>query len=187
MSTHNSTVDVAYVAGFAALICVFAFVAIPIGAAGVPIVLQNAVIILTALIVGARRAVLATALFLTVGLALPVLAGGRTTLVALAGPTAGYLLGYLLAAAVAGALAYRALPRARGSQLTWFTAAGVAGLAAQYLCGALGLVLRTDLSLAAAAAAQLPFLAVDAAKVAAMVLIALGVHAAIPDLLPRRP
>ena len=38
----NPLLDVAYIAVFAALIIALAFVAIPVGAAGVPIVLQNA-------------------------------------------------------------------------------------------------------------------------------------------------
>ena len=98
--------DIALIAVFAAIIIVLGFVSIPVGAAGVPIVLQNAAVILAGLVLGRRRGFLTAAVFLLVGLALPVLAGGRTVIAALGGPTVGYLVGYLVSAYVAGALAY---------------------------------------------------------------------------------
>lgn len=187
MNQRSTATDVAFIAVFAALIIVFAFVSIPVGAAGVPIVLQNAVVILTGLVLGPRRGFLAALVFIGLGVVgLPVLAGGRTTLAAMAGPTAGYVVGYLFAAAVAGALAYRAPVKKKTAQIGWFTLAGIAGLACQYLFGAIGLMIRADLTVGAAAAAQLPFIVPDGIKVALMIAIALGVHAAFPDLL-RKP
>jgi biotin transport system substrate-specific component len=186
-ASRSTVQDLAYVAVFAALIIVLAFVAIPLGAAGVPIVLQNAAIVLAGLVLGGRRGFLVAALFLFLGLiGLPVLAGGRTTLAALAGPTVGYIVGYLVSAGVAGAIAYRAPARNRGSQAVWFSVAAVAGLLLQYLCGALGLVWRAGLSLTESIIAQGAFLIPDAAKFAVMVIIALGIHSAFPDLLSRK-
>lgn len=179
--------DLAYIAVFAALIIVLAFVSIPIGAAGVPIVLQNAAVLLAGLVLGGRRGGLAATLFVGLGLiGLPVLAGGRTTLAALAGPTVGYILGYIVSATVAGLIAYRAPRKNRVGQIIVFTVAAVVGLLLQYLCGALGLVFRADLSFTEAGLAQLPFIIPDLGKFALMVLIAVGVHSAFPDLLPRR-
>lgn len=181
--THPAA-DLAYIAVFAALIIVLAFVAIPVGGAGVPIVLQNAAMVLAGLVLGGRRGGLAALLVLGLGLiGLPVLAGGRTTLAALAGPTAGYLVGYLVSATVAGLIAYRAPRYSRSGQAIVFTLAALTGLLLQYLCGALGLVLRAELSLAEAGWAQVPFIVPDLAKFALMVAVALGVHAAFPDLL----
>lgn len=185
-TSRGSMIDLAYIAVFAALIIVFAFVSIPVGAAGVPIVLQNAVIVLAGLVLGGKRGFLAAALFLALGLVgLPVLAGGRSALAALGGPTIGYLVGYLLSPAIAGAIAYRARPRRRGEQIAWFTLAAVVGLLVQYACGILGLMWRSGLSLVEATVSQAPFLLPDAAKFAVMVIIALAVHAAFPDLLSR--
>ncbi|QGU07635.1 Biotin transporter BioY [Corynebacterium occultum] len=179
--------DLAYIAVFAALIIVLAFVSIPIGTAGVPIVLQNAAVVLAGLVLGGRRGGLAATLFVGLGLiGLPVLAGGRTTLAALAGPTVGYILGYIVSATVAGLIAYRAPRKNRIGQVAVFTLAAVMGLLLQYLCGALGLVFRADLSIAEASLAQLPFIIPDLAKFALMVAIAVGVHSAFPDLLRRR-
>ncbi len=173
--------DLAYCAVFAALIIVFAFVSIPVGAAGVPIVLQNAIVILSGLILGAKRGFLATALFLVIGLlGIPVLAGGRSTLAALAGPTVGYVVGYLFAALVAGAIAYRATKGA--SAVVTLAIAAVAGLAVQYLLGSFGLMLRADMGFGPALAANAPFIIPDLIKLAAAVAIATGVHKAFPDL-----
>lgn len=174
--------DLAYIAVFAALIIVLGFLSIPIGTAGVPIVLQNASIILAALVLGPRRGGLTVLLFLVIGFALPVLAGGRTTIQALAGPTAGYLLGYLVSALVAGAIAYRS--RSNKATLTIMLSVGaVLGLFMQYLFGMGGLMLRSGLPLAEAALAQTPFLLPDIAKLIVVILIALGVHSAFPDLM----
>lgn len=177
-----SPTDLAYVAVFAAIIIVFAFVAIPIGVAGVPIVVQNVVVILAGLILGGKRGFLAVTLFLALGLlGFPVLAGGRSTLSALAGPSVGYLGGYLVSAAIAGALAYKA-PSKRIAMLGTFFLASVLALVLQYLCGATGLMLRGEVSFRAAAAAQLPFLLPDCVKIVFISLIALNVHTAFPDL-----
>ncbi len=64
--------------------------------------------------------------------------------------------------------------------------AAVAGLAVQYICGAFGLMIRSGLDIGPAFAAQLPFIPVDAGKLVIAVIIALGVHAAFPDLMGRK-
>ena len=185
MKKTSLATDLAYVAVFTALIIVLAFVSIPVGAAGVPIVMQNAAIILAGLVLGGRRGLYVGLLFLVLGLALPVLAGGGTTLRALAGPTAGYIVGYVLAPAVAGLIAYRA-PRNKGGMAITLIVAAIAGLAVQYVCGSIGLMLRSGLELAPAFAAQIPFLVPDSAKIVIAIIIALGVHAAFPDLIARK-
>lgn len=179
----NLALDLAYIAVFAALIIVLAFVAIPIGAAGVPIVFQNAAVVLAGLVLGGRRGGLAALLFVGIGLiGIPVLAGGRTTLAALAGPTVGYVIGYIISATVAGTIAYRAPRNNRVGRAIVFTAAALLALLLQYCCGALGLMWRAELSLTEAALAQVPFILPDLAKFALMVVIALGVHTALPDV-----
>lgn len=185
---HSAITDLAYIAVFAALIIVLAFVYIPSGTPGVPIVLQNAAIILAGLILGARRGFLTTALFLFIGLiGLPVLAGGRTTLAALAGPTAGYLVGYLAAAFLAGLIAYRAPRNNRAAMIGIFLIAGLVGLLSMYVFGALGLMLRAGMDLGAAILAQAPFVIPDLIKTVVMVFIAVGVHSAFPQLRGAKP
>lgn len=177
------TSDLAYVAVFAALIIALGFVAVPVGVAGVPILLQNTAVILAALVLGPRRGFYATGLFLLIGLFLPVLAGGRTTIFALGSPTIGYVLSYLVAVPVAGVIAARVVDKPKAVKAALFAVAGYLGLAIEYVMGAIGLMFRADLDVAGAAKAQLPFIPTDAIEMAVMVAIAIGVHTAFPQLL----
>ena len=95
-----------FIALFAAIICVGWFIAIPLGA--VPIVLQNVLCILIAVLLGGILGGAPTALFLIAGLlGLPVYAGGRSGIGVWVGPTGGFLFGYLLGAVLAGLIAGR--------------------------------------------------------------------------------
>lgn len=187
---HKITiVDIAYIATFAALIIVLGAVAIPVGGLGVPIVLQNMGILIAAMLLGCLRGGLTTTLFLAVGLiGVPNLAGWRPTISAIAGPTVGYLVGYLIAAFVVGAIADRAPrgPKHHGTRFAIFLAAGVLGVAVQYLCGTLGLMVRLDLDFITALVSNAPFIPGDMIKVALAASIATAVLKAVPDLL-RRP
>lgn len=186
MKKNSVALDIAYVAVFTALIIVFAFVSIPTPTAGVPIVLQNAVIILAGLVLGGRRGLFVGLLFMVLGLVgLPILAGGRSALSAIAGPTVGYLVGYIISPAITGLIAYRA-PRNKTGMTVTLAIAGVVGLAIQYFCGSIGLMFRSGMSFGAAILAQGPFIVPDLIKVVVMVVIAIGVHAAFPDLMGRR-
>lgn len=178
-SSLRSLTDLALAAVFAALVIVLAFVSIPVGGAGVPIVLQNAAFILTGLVLGARRGLLTVAIFFALGLVLPVLAGGRTITAALAGPTVGYIVGYVVSTALAGFLAYRL----RGHRYLALTIAALVALLSQYLCGAIGLVLRAEMTVGAALAAQGPFVLIDALKLVVVIAAAATIHAALPHLL----
>jgi len=69
----------------------------------VPIALQAHVILTLAVVLGSRKATLATLSWLGQGLmGLPVFSGGVFGLAALAGPTGGYLLGFVAAAFLTG-------------------------------------------------------------------------------------
>lgn len=179
--------NLVYIAAFAALIIVLGAVSIPVGAAGVPIVLQNMGIVLAALVLGWRRGTLTVLLFLALGLiGVPNLAGFRTTLSALPGPTVGYIVGYVIAALVVGLLTVRR-PTGAGAQIALFIAAGVVGVIVQYVCGAVGLMVRADMDpMAALFATNAPFVPGDLAKVVVAALIAAPVLRAFPDLRPRR-
>lgn len=90
-----------FAALFAAVICVGCFMKIPLGA--VPIVLQNALCILTGILLGGIAGGIPTAIFLIAGLiGLPVYAGGSSGLAVILGPTGGFYPGYLMGAFAAG-------------------------------------------------------------------------------------
>lgn len=107
MNSKNGNVFTgAVIALFAAIICVGCFMKIPLGI--VPIVLQNALCILTGAILGGLIGGAPTALFLVAGLiGLPVYAGGTSGIAIWMGPTGGFYPGYLLGAIVAGLIAGR--------------------------------------------------------------------------------
>ncbi|MBB3116569.1 biotin transport system substrate-specific component [Corynebacterium bovis DSM 20582 = CIP 54.80] len=191
---RSTTLDLALIAAFAALTAVLGIVAVPVGGAGVPVVLQNTAVILTAMLLGARRGTLSVLLFVGVGLlGVPNLAGGHPTLAALSGPTVGYIVGYILCAPLVGFLAgpaLRGLARAGRSRSATVPRAGVVllagvlGVVVQYVCGAAGLVARTSLFPGAALLSNTPFIPGDAVKIVVATVIAVGVVRAVPDLLP---
>lgn len=94
----------AFIALFAAIICVGCFMKIPLGV--IPIVLQNVLCILSGAMLGTVLGGAPTALFLIAGLiGLPVYSGGNGGISVWLGPTGGFLPGYLIGAVVAGIIA----------------------------------------------------------------------------------
>ncbi len=81
---------------FAAMICVSAFVVIPIGP--VPLTMQSLMVQFAALLLPAPYGIMSILLYLGLGaLGFPVFSQGRGGLAHFAGPTGGYLLGFLIA------------------------------------------------------------------------------------------
>lgn len=182
-STPRFTVrDLAQVAVFAALIAALGLPgSINLGTSGVPITLQSLGVMLAGALLGARKGVLAVLTVMAIGLVLPILAGGRTTLTSLAGPTAGFLIGWIPAVAVIGWLTYRMLPRYR--VLTGFAINALGGIVVLYVFGIAGMMLRTDLTAWSALVANASFLPGDLIKAIVTAVVAAQVHRAYPALL----
>ena len=182
-----TTRDIALIAAFAALTIALGAVIIPVGSAGVPIVLQNMGIFLASVILEKWRGGLSTALFVGVGLlGVPNLSGWKPTIAAISGPTIGYIVSYVIAGFIIGAIAEAAVKRNRApaGMITQFITAGIIGLIIMYICGTIGLMVRMNLDFAAAAATNLPFIPGDIAKIVIAAFIAATVHRALPDLIP---
>ncbi|MEU8898216.1 biotin transporter BioY [Nocardia sp. NPDC048505] len=175
--------DLAQIAVFAALIAALGLPgAITVGFSGVPITVQTLGVVLAGAILGARKGTAAVLVFIALTLiGLPLLSGGRTGLTALAGPTAGYLVGWIPATLVIGLLTARILPKYPILLGLLINAFG--GLVIIYLCGSLGLLLRTDLDLAHAISTNFAFIPGDLAKVVVATVVAKGVHRAYPGLI----
>lgn len=78
----------------------------------VPVTGQSFAVLLSGIVLGARRALLAQMLYLLEGCAgLPVFAGGAGGFLHLVGPSGGYLIGFPFAAFATGLLAERAWDR----------------------------------------------------------------------------
>ena len=102
----KSILKTTFVALFAAIICVGCLIKIPLGV--IPIVLQNMLCILCAVLLGGFLGCAPAALFLLAGLiGLPVYSGGSGGIAVWLGPTGGFLPGYLLGALAAGLISGR--------------------------------------------------------------------------------
>lgn len=123
--------NMALCALFAALLCVCAWISIPVG--DVAITMQTFGIFLTLGILGGKRGSISVAIYLLLGIVgLPVFSGFRGGLGALMGVTGGYIAGFL-----ATALIYW-LVTALGKNKEIFRLLGmVLGLLACYLLGTL--------------------------------------------------
>lgn len=176
-----TSADIAYAGVFAALFIVLAFVQIPLGG-GVPIVIQNACVLLMALVLGPVRAFQTMLLVFILGtIGLPVLPGGRAFTAAIVGPTGGFLVGYLLSTLVAGALSSRKL-YGKAPALVSLIVGALAGLATQYICGSIGLVTVAGMDGTKLIATLTPLISVDLFKTAGVVAIAYTVAKVFPDL-----
>ena len=177
--------DLAQVAVFAALIIVLGFPGqFTVGSAGVPITLQTLGVMLAGAILGWRKGVASVLVVIVLSLGLPILAGWRTGLSSLAGPTAGFLIGWIPAVLVIGALTQAMMPRYR-----FFTGVAVnifGGIVVLYVFGIAGMMIRADLSMGAALAANTAFLPGDVLKAVIAAAVAAPVHRAYPGLIPIR-
>jgi len=154
--------------GFALLTALGALVQIPVGP--VPITLQVLFVLLSGLVLGSRLGALSQVEYLAIGFAgAPVFAGGKSGLIALLGPTGGYLAGFVVGAYLAGLVAESV---ARPGRIRFFLA-GLLGTAAIYVSGMIWLSTwfaigrGTNWMAEMASAWQfgvLPFIAVDAVK-----------------------
>ncbi|MFY0408784.1 biotin transporter BioY [Solicola sp. PLA-1-18] len=181
--------DLALVAFFAALTATCALIpGIPLGS-GVPITLQTFAIGLGAAVLGARRGTLAVLLYVVLGLAgLPIFSGGAGGLAVLAGPSVGYILAWPFATLLIGFLVER-LPRQRvvASIPLVFACVLAGSVVFIHPMGIVGLWLRIpETSFGQAVLYDLPFWPGDLVKCALVAVVAVSVHRAFPDLLPRR-
>jgi biotin transport system substrate-specific component len=104
--------DIALIVGASLVIALLAQIAIPLPFTPVPITGQTFGVLLMGILLGWRRAGVATLLYLTEGaVGLPFFAGGSAGLAKFAGPTAGYLFAFPIAAILTGWLAERGWDR----------------------------------------------------------------------------
>jgi len=129
---HSTLLNVLLVIGGSLLIAISAQVAIPVPFSPVPMTLQPLALVLVGACLGSLRGSAAASLYLLEGLSgLPVFAQGHAGVLALVGPTAGYLYAYPAATWVAGFFSERGWNR---SFLTT-AAAMIAALGVIYLGG----------------------------------------------------
>ena len=139
------------------------------------------------MVLGPRRAFLATVLYLVVGFAgLPVFSGGAGGLGVFAKPSIGYLLSFPLAAALIGLLSYAGLRRL-GNRWWLLLAAGLAGsIVFVHPLGIAGMATIMKVDVLKAATVDLAYWPGDLVKNVVAALVAAQVHRAFPGLSGRR-
>ena len=181
-----SSRDLALIATFTGVIAALGLIPAvsPFGGA-VPITAQSMGIMLAGAILGSKRGAAAVLLFLAlVAVGLPLLAGGRGGLGVFAGPSVGYLIGFPVAAWLIGRLTERI---GRPYRVTLGAMANVlGGVLALNAIGIVGLAVVADLGLVKATTAAAVFMPGDLVKAVLTALVASGVHAAYPGLIPAR-
>ena len=96
-----NTRDLGYVALSTALLCISAWIAIPL--AGIPITMQTLVLCLSSALLGWKKGLFAVLAYLLLGcIGAPVFAGFTGGVGVLLSPTGGYLIGFLPCAFVIG-------------------------------------------------------------------------------------
>ncbi len=162
-----------YASFMAALICVGAYMTIPIPFGPVPIVLQNMFVLLAGLLLGPKWGLGCVGVYLLAGaVGFPVFSGGTSGIGRLVGPTGGYLVGYIpcvLTVAIISRL---------GRGKTFFDImAMIVGTAIVYAFGVSWLKIVANLDwIKALSAGMLPFLIGDGLKIAAAAIIAKSIR-----------
>ena len=171
--------DMTLTAVMAALICVAGPLTVAVGP--VPLSLATFAVYLAGAILGKKRGTIATGLYLLIGIiGIPVFSGFSGGFQKLAGVTGGYLIGYLPCAFLTGLGAERAEKEGR----KWILPAMmIAGTAVLYVIGTAWFMIQTGNAPGAALGlCVLPFLPGDAAKIAAVTLLAGPVRKAVSRL-----
>jgi biotin transport system substrate-specific component len=155
------TTDMVKTAVFAALICVLAPFALPVGP--VPVSLATFAVYVAAAVLGKKHGVIAVLIYILLGMAgVPVFAGFSGGAQKLFGLTGGYIIGYLPLAFIAGLFAEKR-PFGKASAAVGM----VLGTLVLYIFGTAWFVIQSGSALVTALGlCVLPFLPGDAAKIA---------------------
>lgn len=157
------TKDMIVCAIFAAILCVFSSMTIPIGA--VPISMGVFGVVLTSCILDKKRSVIAVAVYILLGAAgMPVFSGFKGGLGVIAGPTGGYITSYILMALFIGYFTER-LPSNKAASVAKMAAVSFGGIVICYFFGTLQFMFVAHKSFAQSLAICVyPFIPFDIVK-----------------------
>lgn len=182
--THSgSVVNIALAGVLAATLAVSSWVSIPIPISPVPLTLQTLAVLLAGGLLGRVWGPVSVGVYLLVGVAgIPVFAGGEAGPGVLLGFKGGYLVGFVLAAFLMGVAGDLVRSRSLGRRLSLgvMGAGAAAASLAIYALGVPWLAFVTGMGAwPAVAAGMLPYLALDAVKAFAAVILVRGVDEAL--------
>ncbi len=166
--TKTNTRQMALIGLMTAVTCILGPISIPLPFSPVPITLTNFAIFLSVYILGVKGGLISLLIYLALGTAgLPVFSSFSGGLAKLAGPTGGYLIGFIFLALIHGIFMKRF-----ESNKTAAAAGMILGMAVCYAFGTAWLSRQMSLSFAAALGiGVLPYLAGDAVKIIAALII----------------
>lgn len=158
MKTRNMIIT----AMFAALICISAYIVIPLPFSPVPITLQTLFVMMAGLLLPVTYSGLAVLIYLLLGaVGLPVFSGGASGIGSIVGPTGGYLIGFLVGSMVISML----VKSSKNKFAISFVSAIVGGIVVVYAFGVIWLAWKTDMGIQKAfVVGALPFLLGDFVK-----------------------
>lgn len=163
-------IDMVLCSIFAAVMCIFSMITIPIGVVSVTLAVFG--VMLTTLTLGTKRAVVSIALFILIGaIGLPVFSGFKGGISVLFGPTGGYITSYIFMALTVGLLTKK-LPTNKTAAFFIKTLACLAGLTVCYILGTAQFMLLQSVSISQAVwLCVIPFIPFDIVKIICAVTI----------------
>lgn len=176
MKQTYTTQELTKMALLTTMICISAYIIIPLPFTPITLTAQTLVVNLIALLLTPGQAVFSIVIYLLLGLiGLPVFSGGMGGPAKLFGPTGGYLLAYLVAVALMSWLKGKRYNFIRYSAVTILV-----GMPVIYLFGSIYMKILTGMDWAGVlTAAVLPFIPLDIFKCFAAALIAKPVQEAL--------
>lgn len=172
--SHSLTARLTISAIFTALIAILAQFTVPLPFSPVPVTGQTIGIILAALLLDKRTAIISVLAYLLLGAAgAPVFSMARGGIYMITGPTGGYLWGFLPAVYMASIIS-NSNP---GYSIQKAALGAIAAMAVIYFCGSLQLALLMGYTpLQAFLIGVLPFLAADLIKAGLAVFLGLQIY-----------
>ena len=163
MAKSNSKIyDMVLCSMFAAVCCVLSPITIPIGA--VPVGFGILAVVFTAAVLGPVRGFISVAVYLMLGLFLPIFSGGQNGFSAYPSHTGGYIWSYLIVALVVGALTQIKVKN-KVLEAVLYSLFCFVGVIICYACGTAQFMLVTGYDLQTSlTACILPFIPFDTAK-----------------------
>ncbi|TCS95094.1 biotin transporter BioY [Hazenella coriacea] len=187
MNSRFQVRDLVLIPLFTALLAVVSTFSIPLGP--VPITLQTLVVMLTGSVLGPKRGFLSMIVYIALAaVGAPVLAGGKSGLAALLGPTGGYIFSWPIAAFIIGVIVY-SFSKKSGLKLWHIIIAHlIGGTILIHLCGFTWFVVTTGAPLVKETfmSVLVIFLPGDVIKVVFGAIVVLALHKAIPNLIPKK-
>lgn len=158
------TIDMVLCSIFAAVMCVFSMITIPIGVVSITLAVFG--VMLIALTLGTKRAVITIALFILIGaIGLPVFSGFKGGISVLFGPTGGYITSYIFMALIIGRLTKK-LPANKAAAFFIKFSACLAGLIVCYALGTVQFVFLQSVNITQALwLCVIPFIPFDIIKI----------------------